>query len=435
MDQTRHLGLLLVLITLSLHAPGVLAAGSGGVNAPGHIDKPYLILISIDGFGWDARGRAATPALDSLAERGVVAQSMRPAWPSLTFPNHYAIATGLYPAEHGIVGNNFPSDNRDDWYSLRDRAAVENPEWYDGEPIWVAAEKAGMVSAAYFFVGTEAPVQGIRPTYSYLFDHEVPPSTRVSQVLEWLALPEERRPHMLTLYFEHVDEASHRYGPDAPETAAAIETIDGHIGHLLNGLEELPFRDDIYIIVVSDHGHARYVDPAAGYVLSEHVDIREAGVVQGGNYVMLYYDLPDADHIAEMVATINSTWEHGEAFARGDTPAHWHVADDERYPDVFIQADIGHAVMTDAERRQWLNGGAHGWPPESPPMGATFIAAGPRLPEGKKIGEIHVVDVYPLMLDILGLPRPDGYEDRPSELAGILEPAQASGQSVAGGQP
>ena len=275
-------------------------------------------------------------------------------------------------------------------------------------------------------MGTEAPIQGIRPTYSYLFDAEVPPGERVSQLLEWLALPEDRRPHMLTLYFEHVDDASHRYGPDAPETAAVIEKIDGHIGDLLDGIEALPFRDEIYIIVVSDHGQAAYSDPESGYVLSEHVDIRDAGVVEGGNYVMLYYDSPDADHIAAMVETINRTWSGGEAFVRGATPEHWRVTDDERYPDVFIQADIGEAVMTDARRKQWLNGGAHGWPPESAPMGATFIAAGPRLPEGREIGEIHVTDVYPLMLDILGLRPPAGYEARPSELSGILEPEIAS---------
>ena len=141
---------------------------------------------------------------------------------------------------------------------------------------------------------------------------------------------------------------------------------------------------------------------------------------------MLYYDQPDAAHIDGMVETINRTWAHGAAFARGDTPAHWRVTNDERYPDVFIQADIGHAVMTQEERGKWLSTGAHGWPPESAPMGATFIAAGPRLPAGQEIGEISVVDVYPFMLDILDLPLPVGYEIRPSELAGILEAGQKS---------
>jgi predicted AlkP superfamily pyrophosphatase or phosphodiesterase len=346
---------------------------------------------------------------------------MRPAWPSLTFPNHYAIATGLYPAEHGIVGNNFPNDSRDDWYRLADRAAVENPDWYNGEPIWVSAEKAGMVTASYFFVGTEAAVQGIRPSYSYLFDEEVPAAERVDQVIDWLELPAALRPHMITLYFEHVDHASHRYGPDAPETASVIEEIDAHIGNLLKGMDRLTVRDDVYVIVVSDHGQARYVAPEDGYVLSEHVDIRGAGVVEGGNYVMLYYDSPDAEHIEQLVATINRTWPHGKAFARGDTPAHWRVSDDDRYPDVFVQADIGHAVMTEASRTPWLNAGAHGWPPESEPMGATFIAAGPGLPAGRQLGEISVVDVYPLMLDILDLQPPSGYTVNKSELIGILE--------------
>jgi predicted AlkP superfamily pyrophosphatase or phosphodiesterase len=424
MPAIRTLRRLFLATVLAAAAAAAAAPGSGGMNAPAHRDKPYLVLISIDGFGWDARGRAHTPALDRLAERGVVARSMRPAWPSLTFPNHYAIATGLYPAEHGIVGNNFPNDGRDDWYSLADRAAVENPEWYQGEPIWVSAEKAGMVSASYFFVGTEAAVQGIRPTHSYLFDEKVPAAARVEQVVDWLQLPGEERPHLITLYFEHVDHASHRYGPDAPETIAAIEKVDSHIGDLMDGIAQTAIRDEVYVIVVSDHGQARYVAPDDGYVLAEHVDIGEAGVVEGGNYVMLYYDTPDAAHIEQMVATINQTWGDGKAFVRGDTPAHWRVTHDDRYPDVFIQADIGHAVMTDAQQKRRLNSGAHGWPPESAPMGATFIAAGPDLPAGQELGEISVVDVYPLMLDILDLPRPPGYVVNDSELVGILATPQ-----------
>ena len=408
-------------VLLTFVAAVASAAGSGGVNAPEQVDKPYLILISIDGFGADARARADTPALDSLAARGVTAAAMQPAWPSLTFPNHYSIATGLYPSEHGIVGNNFPSQDREGWYSLRDRNAVENAEWYDGEPIWVSAEKAGMVTASYFFVGTEAPVQGIRPTYSYLFDVDVSGMTRVEKVLEWLALPDEQRPHMISLYFQYVDDQSHYHGPDAAETRAMITEVDGYVAKLLDGIDELPIRDQVYIIVVSDHGQSLYYAPDQPYVLDEHVDIRDARVVQGGNYVMLYYDDPDERHLAVLVAMINRTWRHGKAYRRGDTPAHWRTTNDPRYPDVFIQADEGHAVVTDIGQVEWLSTGAHGWPPEADSMAATFIAAGPRLPQGKTIGEISVVDVYPLMIDILGLQLPDGYAVRESELVGILE--------------
>ena len=419
---TRNMRTLITLILLLplTAVPVSLAAGSDGRNAPEHFDKPYLILISIDGFGWDARSRADTPALDLLADTGVVARSMQPAWPSLTFPNHYAIATVLYPAEHGIVGNKFPNGARDAWYALYDREAVQNPDWYEGEPIWVVAEKAGMVAAAYFFVGTEAPVQGLRPTYSYLYDENVDGMTRVGQVLDWLALPDAERPHLVTLYFEDVDVTSHRHGPAAPETAAAIERVDGYIAALLAGLDALSFRDDVHIVVVSDHGQSEYTALDEAYVLDEHVDIGAASVVQGGNYVMLYYEAPDPERIESIVATINGSWTHGRAYARGNTPAHWRVSDDERYPDLFIQADAGHAVVTDRARLDRLSVGAHGWPPESAAMGATFIANGKRLPAGRRVGEISVVDVFPLMLDILGLSPPPGYTAEPSALDGIL---------------
>ena len=416
-NAARVLWLSLILCA----APAVLqAAGSGGINAPEQRDKPYLILISLDGFGWDARGRTNTPALDSLAARGVVARTMQPAWPSLTFPNHYTIATGLYPSRHGLVGNVFPSADRTAWYTPADRTNVQNPVWYGGEPIWVSAEKAGMVSASYFFVGTEAPVQGIQPSHFFLFDSSVPGRRRVMQVIEWLRLPEAERPHMITLYFEHVDEASHDHGPEAAETAAVIRQVDGYVGLLLEGIEQLAFRDDVYVIVVSDHGQSAYLEPDEPYVLSEHVDIGDAMIVEGGNYVLLFYESPKRSAIDKLVADVNRSFEHGRAYARGDTPEHWRVTNDGRYPDVFIQADAGHAIISDETKGRMIHNGAHGWPPESEAMGASFIAAGGRLPEGIEIGAIRAVDVYPLMLEILGLPVPEGYVAEPSALDGIL---------------
>lgn len=412
----------LLFISSLLFATVAVAAGSGGTNAPEHVDKPYVILVSIDGLGRLARARAETPTLDRLTAAGVEARSMQPVWPTLTFPNHYAIATGLYPHEHGIVGNSYPDGERQGWYSLKNREAVQDPAWYSGEPVWVSAEKAGMVSAAYFFVGTEAPIQGIRPTYSYLFDNTVPAATRVEQALAWLDMPSEKRPHFIALYFEHVDDASHWYGPTADKTAAAVAEIDGHLQTLVDGIDALPFADDVYVIVVSDHGQSKYFAPDDPYVLDEHVDIGDAGVVQGGNYVKLYYEEPDAAAIEATIATINRTWCCGKAYARRDAPTHWRVADDDRYPDVIVQADGGHAVITDDSYRERLSIGAHGWPPMFHAMGATFIARGPRLPRGMRVGEIHVTDVYPMMLEILGLPLPDGHVVESRVLLDLLAP-------------
>ena len=120
--------------------------GTGGVNAPEQRDKPYLVLISIDGFRWDYQDLYDTPALDRLAARGVRAESVQPVFPTLTFPNHYSIATGLYPANHGIVANDFPDPDSGDWYLYKSARIVQQGQWYGGEPIWVAAEKNGRIS-------------------------------------------------------------------------------------------------------------------------------------------------------------------------------------------------------------------------------------------------------------------------------------------------
>ena len=201
-------------------------SGSGGINAPAQRDKPYLILISIDGFRWDYQALYKTPALDRLAAGGVRAESLQPVFPTLTFPNHYSIATGLYPANHGIVANDFPDPDSGDWYQYKTARIVQQGRWYGGEPIWVAAEKSGMVAAAFFFVGTEADIGGIKPTYWNRFDANISGSRRVAQVLKWLAMPIETRPHLITLYFEHVDNDSHQYGVGSKESIAEIKRVD-----------------------------------------------------------------------------------------------------------------------------------------------------------------------------------------------------------------
>jgi len=397
------------------------AQGSGGLNSAQHIDAPYLLLVSIDGLGNAAMAEASTPALDAIGRGGVRASAMRPVFPTLTFPNHYSIATGLYPAEHGIVGNEFPSADRQRWYSYRDRLSVQDPAWYGGVPIWVRAEQAGMVAAAFFFVGTEAPIAGIRPTYSYLYDQSVPGKVRIEQVLDWLALPGPRRPHLVTLYFEAVDVASHRYGPGHPRTRAAIEAVDGLIGRLLAGVARLPLADEVYVIVVSDHGQAAYEDPRRPYVLEQHIDITDARMVDGGNYVMLYFERPERGRLERMADTINAGWDHGTAYLREDAPAHWRVPGaDTRYADLIVQANPGHAVVSSVTRRAKITPGAHGWDPHAPGQAAIFLATGPRLPAARRIGEISVVDVYPLMLDILGLAPPAGYDTGSRVLSDLL---------------
>ncbi len=394
----RHTAALLLLFAAA-------TAQAGGFNAPEHADKPYVVLVSIDGFGPDFRAMADTPALDELAATGIRASSLVPVYPTVTFPNHYSIATGLYPAEHGLVDNHFPAADGDGWYRMYDRSTVQDGRWYGGEPLWVSAEKNAMLSAAFFFVGTEADIQGIRPTYWYPYDGSVPGEARVDQVLDWLALPAPGRPHLVTLYFDDVDLTAHRTGPRSQETRAAIRRVDGHLRRLLDGLERLPVAERTYVIVVSDHGQLATDRAAPPYVLSEHVELDGLTIRDGTTYLGLWLNTPDPARAAAIRDRVNATWDHGRAWLRQESPSRWRVpADDRRFADVALMAEPGHAIVSVPERIPKIKAGNHGWDPSVPAMHGIFLARGPGLPEGVSVGERHVTDVYPLVTAILRLP-------------------------------
>jgi predicted AlkP superfamily pyrophosphatase or phosphodiesterase len=408
-------------LLLLLVASAAFADGSGGINAPGQRDKPYLVLVSIDGFRWDYQDMADTPALDRIAARGVRAERMIPVFPTLTFPNHYSIATGLYPANHGIVGNYFPDKTRSRWYALSRREAVQDGSWYRGEPVWVAAEKNGMVTAAYFFVGTEADVGGVPLTYWYAYDENIAGEDRVDQVLAWLGMPDEKRPHFITLYFEDVDEETHAYGPGTGQSIDAIEAVDGYLARLLDGIDGMPLRDDVYVVVVSDHGQMRVDKSEPPFIIDEVVSIDGLRVVDHGTSAFVYFPGKDPARALRIRDAINASWTHGRAYLREETPEGWHVPPESDFAEIIVQAEPGYLAFSTQARINLKLNGSHGWAPDTPEMHAIFLACGPRLPADVSIGPIDSVDVYPLLMEILGLPVTTPIDGDPSTLVPLLK--------------
>ena len=216
--------------------------------------KHYVVLVSLDGFRYDYAKKYGAKNLLAMAARGASApDGMIPSFPSVTFPNHYTIVTGLYPDHHGIVANTFYDPARKETYSLTNPKTTGDGSWYGGTPLWVLAEQQGMRAACFFWPTSDAEIQGKRPSY-YLaaYDDKFPDEKRVEQVLAWLQLPPEKRPHFITLYFENTDDAGHTYGPDAPETAEAVRHVDEMIGKLSEGIAASGLPVDL--IVVADHG-------------------------------------------------------------------------------------------------------------------------------------------------------------------------------------
>ena len=219
--------------------------------------EQYVVLVSFDGFRWDYPNLYNTTNLDKLAARGVKADRMIPSFPTKTFPNHYTLATGLHPGNHGLVNNTFYAPDLDLMYRMGDRSAVENGAFYGGEPIWVTASKQGLITGSFYWVGSEASVKGMQPTYWKRFDDSVPFADRIDTVVKWLGYDEERRPRLVTLYYEEPDSEGHGAGPVSDETGKMVEQVDSLIGVLISKLDRLPIARKINLIILSDHGMAQ----------------------------------------------------------------------------------------------------------------------------------------------------------------------------------
>ena len=377
-----------------------------------------MVLVSFDGFRPDYLERVETPAFDRLIRTGIIADGLISVFPSLTFPAHYSIATGLYPEHHGIVGNRFhdPVSNSD--FDYRDRDDAGDGRWWGGEPIWVTAETQGMVSAALFFPGTEADIHEIRPTHWRPYDSSFRNTDRVQQALEWLVAPPPERPHLVTLYFSLVDGIGHRSGPDGPQLTGAISAADRLLGQLLDGIERMPHGDQVYVVVVSDHGMAA-IDPERQVVLPEIAGLRGVRRVSNGPVVSLYLD-GDDERGRQIRDDVNTGTTLATAYLRRDVPEHLHYRAHPRIGDVVVIPEEGASVRFRSDSAPPL--GMHGWDPTLVSMHGIFLIRGPGLSPGQHIGPFESVDIYPLLAQVLGLNPPSDLDGHPGLLERLLKP-------------
>lgn len=390
-----------------------LAAAPAFAQAPAADARPTVILVSIDGFRADYLDRDITPTLSRLAAEGA-SGAMRPSFPTVTFPNHYTLVTGLHPDHHGIVGNNMV-DAELGGFSQRNVTAVTDRRWWDGgEPIWVTAQNAGLVTGTMFWPGSEADIRGVRPRWWTRFDKTVPGEARVDEVLNWLDQPQGDRPDFATLYFDIVDSAGHEFGPDAPQTNAALRAVDGYIGRLVEGLKVRGIYDSTVLVIVSDHGMAA-TSPERVIRLEDVVDPAAVQLVYWGpaNFIN-----PVPGREAEVEAALSVPRPHLECWRKADIPARLVLGSHPRVTAWVCLAETGWLL---ASRPVTGPGGAHGYDNIAPEMAAVFIARGPGVASGARLADLDSVDVQPFLARLLRIPAPAG-DGRPEDTL----PAMAS---------
>jgi len=424
-SRLRRSSLCALLIVCALAIAPCAAQGQGtGFNSAlplTHVDngpnsawaqsQHYLVLVSLDGFRWDYATRDNATHLLALGKAGVWApQGMLPSYPSLTFPNHYTLVTGLYPEHHGIVANSFLDPPRGARYSMYDTQTTHDGSWYGGVPLWSLAESQGMRTACLLWVGCEAKIAGFRPTYYATFDGKTQATPKVEQAridntLALLHLPAADRPHFIAIYFSEPDHEGHEFGPDARETRAAALRMDALVGKLRDALATTGLPIDL--VVVSDHG---MIKSEGGWInLDEFADLSAFDTVGD----LLYGKTEeDRDRVYNQLKRVSPQFV---VYRRKDVPADLNYNQNPREGDPIVVATGPFAIRAHAPAAGETNHpptlGMHGFDPHLlPEMKASFFAAGPDLRVGRTVAPFDNVNLYPWMAHLLGLapPKTDG---------------------------
>jgi len=365
-------------------------------NAEAQLSKPYVVLVSLDGFRYDYAQRYGVRNLLALAARGASAPNgMLPVFPSLTFPNHYTIVTGLYPDHHGIVANSFYDPARKEKYSVSDPKTTVDGSWYGGTPLWQLAEIQGMRSASFFWPGSEAEIQGKRPSYYLAYDDKFPDERRVEQVLAWLRLAPAQRPHFITLYYSNVDHAGHAFGPDAAETGDAVRHVDAMIGKLTDGIAMLGLAVDL--IVVSDHGME--TSQGGWITLDKWADLAQ---FETSGSLLYAKSESDAEKVYKSLLDVSDKFK---VYRREKVPKNLHFNSNPREGDPVVVPTGPFAIVAHAPGNSTAPvRGVHGYDPATmPSMKAIFYAAGPDIRAGVNVPPFENIHLYPLIAEILGL--------------------------------
>ncbi|KAG0230772.1 hypothetical protein BGW42_000746 [Actinomortierella wolfii] len=344
-----------------------------------HDFDPTVIVLSFDGFRADYLQRGLTPEINSIGQRGVKATFMEPSFPTLTFPNHWTLATGLYPDHHGIVANMFHDPDLNADFNYRIPGQSWDAKWWRGEPIWETAVHQKLKSGVIAWPGGEAQ-RPTRPTYHHRYQREMTVTKKLDAIIEWLDMPRDQRPQVIAAYFSEIDTVGHNHGPDARRLNQALQLVDAAFGKFLANLRERHLEDVVNLIAVSDHGMA-YVDTSKAIYYDDYIDPGEL-IMEESMLPHLAIRTKDPKKTEEFYETLKRAQvQHNlnfKIYRREELPVEFNYGSNRRIAPVVVVADPGY-VMSRREMGVPI-AGVHGWDNSMPEMRAIFLAQGPGFP-------------------------------------------------------
>lgn len=387
-------------------------------------EKPYVLLISFDGFRHDYVEKYQLAHFTNFISQGTAAEYMLPSFPSKTFPNHYTVVTGLYPGNHGLVDNPFYDSLRDVVFTMGQRELVEDGYFYGGTPLWQLAQQQGLKSASFFWVGSEVSIQGSYPDYYKVYDGKVPNEARIDTVMHWLNLPQEQRPAFVSLYFSLVDSEGHNSGPNSDKMKETVKEADRLLGLIVEKTDALNLP--VTIIITSDHGMYELKNTPKTFIFLGELFQSDSTLqyADSGPIAHVYED--DAARREKLFQELTANQANFITYRKGETPAHWHYHSHNRIGDLVLVAEPGHYFrdgFPDSGRtpreEPW---GVHGYDPyTTPEMRAIFYAKGPKIKEGLVIQPFENVHVYPFIAQLLGLTIQHNIDGRSEVLREVIK--------------
>ncbi|XP_068652089.1 uncharacterized protein [Aristolochia californica] len=371
------------------------------------LQRPVVILISSDGFRFGYQFKTPMPNIGRLIANGTEAGTgLIPVFPTLTFPNHYSIVTGLYPAFHGVINNYFTDPATGDFFSMQSH----EPKWWLGEPLWETVVNHGLPAAVYFWPGSEVKKGNWTCPSDFCpkYNDSVPFADRVDGVLGFFDLPSDQIPVFMTLYFEDPDHQGHKVGPDDPQITEAVARIDQMIGRLIDGLESRGIFEDVTLILVGDHGMVGTCDKKLIFLddLAPWIDLPQTWV-QSYSPLLAIRPPPGvspSDVVDKMMEGLSSgKMENGKylkMFLKEDLPKRLHYHASDRIPPIIGLVEEGFKVEQTRSKKKEC-GGAHGYDNAFFSMRTIFIAHGPQFARGTKVQSFENVQIYNLITSIL----------------------------------
>jgi predicted AlkP superfamily pyrophosphatase or phosphodiesterase len=395
-----------------------------------HLFAATTILISLDGFRADFLNRGLTPALNAFIASGISPKYMLPSFPSVTFPNHFTLVTGLYPESHGIVGNSFWDPELGAEFYYTDPLRSIQAKWWTAEPLWATAENQGVRTAIHMWPGSEAHIPPLEPTYLDKFNETEPLTTKVARVLELLDLPgdlddatgfsPDRRPQLIAAYVPNVDSDGHKYGPNSTKIRATISDVDSMLAIIMDSLYDRNLTEIVNVVVVSDHGMATTSNTRL-VQLDDLIDLSLVDHIDGWPLRGLRLKNParDVPVLYEQLLKASEKSQGFDVYTLDTMPERYHFTNSKRIAPLWIVPRTGWAIVEKADfdvveaqaaGTIYHPMGLHGYDHEHPLMRAIFVARGPAFPyaPNSRVPVFQNIEVYNIVCDSLGIqPHPN----------------------------